>query len=295
MNKEVIDSYLNSLRELNRYSENTVLSYQMDLNEFSHYLDSKNLDYRNLSYDDVRSFSARLNSKDKNSTIDRKISTLRGFYNYLLEQKKVEKNIFKMLPLPKKEKKLPRFFYYNELEELLNTPDITSALGARDQAIIETFYSTGVRVSELLNIKKEDIDFSSRTIKVMGKGKKERLVFFGDYLVQSLTRYLDNFYESLKVDDTHYIFLNSKGKKLTRRGAYYILDRVIKKTSLTKKISPHVLRHTFATHLLNEGCDILSVKELLGHESLGATSIYTHVTDEQIKNVYYKAHPRAKK
>ena len=152
-------------------------------------------------------------------------------------------------------------------------------------------YATGVRVSELVNIKVQDI--TGCEIKVLGKGNKERIVRFGDYAQEALERYLKDGYYKLNVKNSDYLFLNADGNQLTDRGIRYILDRIIKRTSIDKKISPHMLRHTFATHMLNEGCDILSVQELLGHESLSATSIYTHITNDRLKDVYYKTHPRA--
>ena len=193
----------------------------------------------------------------------------------------------------KKEKKLPRFFYYNELEELFQTPRLSTPLGQRDRLILEMLYATGVRVSELVDIKTTDI--SGNEIRIVGKGNKERIVRFGEYVEDILELYLNDAYHELNLDNSDYLFLNSHGGQLTTRGIRYILDRIISNTTLKKSISPHMLRHSFATHLLNEGCDILTVQELLGHESLTATSIYTHVTNDRLKEVYYKCHPRAKK
>ena len=247
-----------------------------------------------IKYNDVHSFLKELNDKkDSNSTISRKISALRGFYKYLLKEEYCEKNPFSLVSLPKKEKKLPRFFYYNELESLLEVSDLSTPLGQRDRLILEMLYATGVRVSELVNIKLNDI--SDHEIKVLGKGNKERIVRFGTYALEILDMYLKDGYKKLNVKNIDYLFLNNRGDQLTTRGVKYILDKVIDKTSIDKKISPHMLRHTFATHLLNEGCDITSVSELLGHASLSATAIYTHVTNDRLKEVYYHTHPRAKK
>ena len=198
---------------------------------------------------------------------------------------------FILIKTPKKEKRLPRFFYYNELEELFKVPDLKTPLGQRDRLLLEVLYATGVRVSELVNMKITDI--YRNTVKVFGKGSKERVVYLGEYALKILEIYLKDGYLKLNKKGSLYLFLNNNGGKLTRRGVSYLLDKIIVKTSVNKKISPHMLRHSFATHLLNEGCDILSVQELLGHESLSATSIYTHVTTDRLKEVYFKAHPRA--
>ena len=199
-----------------------------------------------------------------------------------------------MINLPKKEQKLPRFFYYNELEELFAACDTSTSLGQRNLAILEVLYATGTRVSELINIKLEDINFSEKQIKVLGKGNKERIVFLGEYAVDALEDYLNDGYLFLNKYNLDYVFLNHLGNKITRRGIEDILTKLIKKTSIDKKISPHMIRHSFATHLLNEGCDLESVQEMLGHESISATAIYTHVTDDRIKEIYFKAHPRAR-
>ena len=223
----------------------------------------------------------------------RKISSLRGFYKYLINNKVIDSNPFSLVSLPKKERHLPRFFYYNELEEMFQVPKLNTALGQRDRLLLEMLYATGVRVSELVNIKVSDIN--GEEIKVLGKGNKERIVEFGDYAESILELYLKEGYKHLNVKKSEYLFLNNRGGKLTTRGVRYILDNIINKTTIDKKISPHMLRHTFATHLLNEGCDLLTVQELLGHESLTATSIYTHITNDRLKEVYFKCHPRAKK
>ena len=176
---------------------------------------------------------------------------------------------------------------------MFQVPKLNTALGQRDRLLLEMLYATGVRVSELVNIKVSDIN--GEEIRVLGKGNKERIVEFGDYAESILELYLNEGYKHLNIKKSEYLFLNNRGGKLTTRGVRYILDNIINKTTIDKKISPHMLRHTFATHLLNEGCDLLTVQELLGHESLTATSIYTHITNDRLKEVYFKCHPRAKK
>ena len=174
-------------------------------------------------------------------------------------------------------------------------PDTRTALGQRDLLILEMLYATGVRVGELVSIKVKDIDFSNRHIIILGKGNKERYVNFGEYCEDSLNEYLSDGRISLNSKDSEYLFLNNNGGELTERGVRFILDKLIKQTGINKNISPHMIRHSFATHLLNEGCDLLTVQKLLGHESIKATQIYTHVTTDRLKEVYYHSFPRAKK
>lgn len=282
------------LKYQKNYSIETINSYHIDINEFLEYLDSESIIYKNVNYDDIRFYLMFLNNKNNNnSTISRKISSLRSFYKFLLNKNIIKSNPFTLINLPKKEKKLPRFFYYNELELLFSVPDLSTPLGQRNRLILEMLYATGVRVSELVNIKISDI--SSNEIRILGKGNKERIVRFGDYCDEILSKYLRDGYKKLNINNLDFLFLNNDGNKLTTRGVRFILDNIIERTTLEKKISPHMLRHSFATHLLNEGCDILTVQELLGHESLTATSIYTHITNDRLKEVYYKCHPRAKK
>lgn len=288
-----LEDYLNYLEYQKNYSKHTIESYKQDIVEYLEYLDEKHIKLLKVKYDEIRAYLKYLSDKkDINSTISRKISALRSFYKYLQNNNKIENNPFSLINLPKKEKKLPRFFYYNELEELFNTPKLNTPLGQRDRLILEMLYATGVRVSELVNIKISDI--SDRTIKILGKGNKERIVRFGEYCEEILKMYLNDGHYKLN-SSSEYLFLNNSGGQLTDRGVRYLLDKIISKTTIEKKISPHMIRHSFATHLLNEGCDILTVQELLGHESLTATSIYTHVTNDRLKDVYFKTHPRAKK
>ena len=289
-----LSEYLEYLKYQKNYSDETIHSYSIDIEEFLDYINSECINICEVGYDVVKAWLIHLDEKkNKSTTVSRKISSLRGFYKYLINNKVIDSNPFSLVSLPKKERHLPRFFYYNELEEMFQVPKLNTALGQRDRLLLEMLYATGVRVSELVNIKVSDIN--GEEIKVLGKGNKERIVEFGDYAESILELYLNEGYKSLNVKKSEYLFLNNRGGKLTTRGVRYILDNIINKTTIDKKISPHMLRHTFATHLLNEGCDLLTVHELLGHESLTATSIYTHITNDRLKEVYFKCHPRAKK
>lgn len=294
--EKTIHNYLDYLKYQKNYSDYTIENYHRDILEFFDYLDREVLDYKSVVYSDLRFFLMYLKDekKDKNSSIDRKLSSLRGFYQYLANEGVVSNNVFSLLNGPKKEKKLPRYFEYNELESLFEACDLSNALGQRDRLILEMLYATGVRVGELVSIKVSDINFSSRTILILGKGNKERIVPYGDYCEEILKLYLKDGYLSLNNQNSPYLFLNARGGKLTERGVRYLLEEIIKKTSVQKNISPHMIRHSFATHLLNQGCDLMTVQKLLGHESIKATQIYTHVTTDRLRSVYQNSFPRAR-
>lgn len=291
-----LQDYLEYLKYQKNYSDYTIQNYERDILEFFDYLDKESLEYQSVVYSDLRFFLMYLKDKkkDKNSSIDRKLSSLRGFYQYLANEGVVSSNVFSLLSGPKKEKKLPRYFEYNELETLFNACDLSTPLGQRDRLILEMLYATGVRVGELVSIKVSDINQSSRTILILGKGNKERIVPYGEYCEEILKMYLKDGYLSLNTKNIPYLFLNYHGGQLTERGVRYLLEEVIKHTSIQKNISPHMIRHSFATHLLNQGCDLMTVQKLLGHESIKATQIYTHVTTDRLRNVYQNSFPRAK-
>ncbi len=294
---EQLEKYIDYLQYEKNYSNYTAESYKGDILEYFDYLLKENIKYNKVEYSDLRFYLMYLKDekKDSNSSIDRKLSSLRGFYNYLANNGIISSNVFLLLSGLKKDKKLPRYFEYNELEELFKIPDLRNPLGQRDRLILEMLYATGLRVGELVHVKINDIDFSRKTILVLGKGNKEREVTYGEYCDDILQLYLSDGYKILNKNKEPYLFLNSNGGIITERGVRYVLDQIIKKTSLNKSISPHVLRHSFATHLLNEGCDLLTVQKLLGHESISATQIYTHVSTDRLKEVYYNSFPRAKK
>lgn len=290
---ENLERYLEYLEYQKHYSTYTVDNYRMDLEEFFVYLEEEGISYLDLEYSDVRLYLMYLKDtrKLKASSIDRHLSALRGFYEYLEKEKKTKVNAFSFIKGPKKDKILPHYFEYNEIEELFSVNDMSKPLEVRNQLILELLYATGIRVSELVNIKLSDINKEERKIRIYGKGSKERYALYGDYAADVLDVYLTKVYPSLHRHGD-YLILNSHGNKITPRGVAYLLDEMIKKTSIHKNISPHMLRHTFATHLLNEGCDILSVQELLGHESLSSTQVYTHVSKERLKEVYESCFPR---
>ena len=292
-----LELYFDYLKYQKNYSDYTIENYKEDILEFIDYLKTESLTYLDIEYSDIRFYLIYLKEKrnNDNSTINRKLSSLRGFYKYLCNNGIIKYNVFKLVSGRKKSQKLPRYFEYNELEELLKVPDITKPLGQRDRLILEMLYATGIRVGELVNIKLKDINFNSKNIIILGKGNKERYVPYGEYCEEILNKYINDGYKILNIKSNEYLFLNNNGDQITERRIRYILDQIIKKTSINKNISPHMIRHSFATHLLNEGCDLLTVQKLLGHESIKATQVYTHVTTERLKEVYYQNFPRAKK
>lgn len=296
MEKE-IDRFIEYLKYQRNYSDFTCNNYKKDLNEYNSFILSNKINYKNMDYNDAKEYVIYLNKKnDAKSTISRKLSSLRTFYKYLVLNNKVESNPFLLVSSPKKEKRIPKFINYNNMEEILNVPNIKTKEGQRERVILEVLYASGVRVSELVNIKLKDIDFSNKNILIFGKGSKERLVSFGDYALEYINLYLKEgrnlLLDGVKSD---YLIVGKKSEKLTTRRVEQIIDDIIKRTSIKLNITPHMFRHTFATHLLDNGCDLLVVQELLGHASLSSTEIYTHVSNEHLREVYLKCHPRNKR
>ena len=228
------------------------------------------------------------------TSISRKISSIRSYYKFLHKEYNVRDDAFQSLFHPKREKKLPHFFYEEEMVQLFEGNKGTDSLSVRNIAILELLYATGIRVSELTSIELRHIDSSYGVVRVMGKGRKERYVPVGDYALAAIDDYMQNSRPKLMKKTSHsFLFVNSRGEHLTTDGVRYILNQMLKKAAINSTIYPHMLRHTFATHLLNNGADLRSVQELLGHSSLSSTQIYTHVTKEHLRKTYMNAHPRA--
>ena len=286
-----LSEFLEYLKVVKKHSDNTIINYQVDILEFNDFMKGKILGISKEDVNDYLNYMYEMNASK--STISRKLSSLRTFYNYLISNGIVSTNYFSLVKNPRKDKSLPRYVNDSDIDKMFTIPDTRKPIGQRNLVIIRMLYATGVRVSELVNIKIKDINISERTIRILGKGSKERIVIFGINTSRELKKYLDDGRRKLDVRNSEYLFLNKDGNRLSDRYVRKIIDDIIVKASISMHVSPHMLRHTFATEMLNNGADLVSVKDLLGHESLNTTSIYTHVSDEMIRKVYDKAHPRA--
>ena len=288
---DYINKFLKYLSVVKKYSDYTIKSYEIDLLELYDF----NTNLLHITNKEVREYLDFLYSKKlKRNTISRKLSSIRSFYNYLLNEEIIKVNYFKDVSKIKKDGSLPKYIKDNDLEKLFNSFNKENPLEQRNLLILEMLYATGIRVGELVNIKLNDIDHYNKSIKILGKGRKERIVFYGSFCEDILELYLKSGRKDLLKSSNDYLFLNKNGTRLSSRYIGKMIDNVIRKCEIEYHISPHTLRHTFATDMLNAGADLMSVKELLGHSSINTTSIYTHVTNEQIKKVYAFAHPRSK-
>ena len=291
----MIDTYIKEFIEYliidKKYSENTVKSYNNDLKIFNNYI---NKQINNINENDIKNYIKYLNKKNDNTkTISHNISTLRSFYKFLLIEKKVNKNPMEYIELPKTKKSLPKTLSIEEIDKLLDIK-LKDAFSYRNKAMLELMYSSGLRVSELVNVNIHDIDISNCIIRIMGKGSKERIVPLGDYAIKYIEIYLREYREKLvKRELNDYLFLNNHGKKMTRQGFFKILKQITKEKGIKTEFSPHTLRHSFATHLLNRGADLRSIQEMLGHSDISTTQIYTHVSKEKLKENYNNFHPHA--
>jgi integrase/recombinase XerC len=297
-----IKAFLEYLKFEKNYSQNTILSYEDDLLQLNRFF-SKHFNTDNYSLSEVDNVTIRLflgdlieNGLTKKSVV-RKLAAVRSFYKYLLKHKLVSNNPTTNIVTPKVPKKLPSFLDEASMAKMMELPDTTGIEGLRDRALLEILYSTGIRMNELIQLSLNNIDWANETIKVIGKGNKTRIIPFGRKAKAALKTYLEQrqeiFSNKTKSDFKQYVFLSNRGLQLYPKGVYNIVSYYINLVSDVEKKSPHVIRHTFATHLLNRGADLRAVKELLGHESLSTTQIYTHVTADRLKRIYKQAHPKA--
>jgi len=290
--------FVNYLRYERNMSPETIRAYEKDLHQFLRHFsrgDGEPVNPAELTSLQIREYLAHLKEKNyEKTTVVRKLATIRSFYKCLLRKGLVTGNPLTDIPTPKVEKKIPHFLGVDEVEKLLNAPQGNSFQSIRDRAILETLYSTGLRVSELTSLNVEDIDFTGEVIKARGKGRRERMVPVGSFALQAIKRYVDLRAQVPHINekDPSALFLNRFGDRLSSRSIRKIIDKYIKVTGLSEKTSPHTLRHSFATHLLNRGANIRMVQELLGHKHLSTTQIYTHITTDAMKRAYEEAHPR---
>ena len=286
---ELIIKFIKFLKTERNYSPHTISNYQRDLKFQTSFLKDRRID-RTAAREYLLALEKKRYSR---RSIARKLSSARSFFRFLMREKLVKQNPFENLLTPKLPKKLPNFLYPEELKSLLEAPDPKSSQGLRDKAILEVIYSTGLRVTEVIKINMNDIDFDEGEIKVLGKGAKERIVLFGSHARAALHRYIKEGRPLLlSVKKVPALFVNRRGGRLTPRSIERMIVRHSKKARITKKVTPHTLRHSFATHLLSGGADLRMVQELLGHVSLSTTQVYTHITKERLKEVYDSAHPR---
>lgn len=299
-NQRQINLFTEYLQIEKNASSYTIHFYQSDLHSFKAFLKREgDMSWKEVDYPIIRVFLTELYDQQlSRRSVSRKLSSLRSFYRFLEREGHVESNPFLHVSLPKQENPIPSFLYEEELDKLFHVSNIDEPLGQRNQAILELLYATGMRISECVSCKLSDIDLELGTVLVRGKGRKERYIPFGSFAREALKHYIYNGRNSLLQKsgmDTGSIWLNAKGSPLTDRGVRLILNKMVEKAAMTIHVHPHMLRHTFATHMLNEGADLRSVQELLGHEHLTSTQIYTHVTKDHLKNVYMNSHPRAGK
>ncbi|GAB4224831.1 MAG: site-specific tyrosine recombinase XerD [Francisella sp.] len=292
MSSSIIESFLDNLWLEHGLSQNTISSYRNDLKilqKYYSYTDVVNLNYDQLyeflSYRSKNGYNSRSNS--------RMISTLRKFYNWLHSTNQINNNPTTKLELPKLAKSLPKDMTESDVEKLLQAPDTTDNIGIRDKAMLELMYATGLRVSELVDLNTHDVDLNIGVLKVMGKGSKERIVPIGEYAIEYLNKYIN---ESREVFAKNFkenaLFISKHAKRITRQSFWHRIKKYAISAGINTEISPHTLRHAFATHLLNHGADLRSVQLLLGHSSVSTTTIYTHISQKRLQKIYQKNHPR---
>ncbi|HNY09968.1 MAG TPA: site-specific tyrosine recombinase XerD [Candidatus Wallbacteria bacterium] len=293
----LVDAFLNYVAVEKGLAANTIESYSQDLNQFNKFLkDLGVIEIKDLTKQQILEFMGRMKELGKRpTTISRKITTLRNFFKFLVRERTIEIDFSKYFELPHIYKKLPEVLSITEVTNLLNAPDVNSVLGLRDRAMFELLYASGLRVSELLGVESADLNFELGYLNVFGKGSKERIVPVGVTALEWCRKYLDEGRSKLvdSVKHTSLMFLNRDGAGLSRQGFWKIMKQYAQVAGITKKLSPHVIRHSFATHLLENDADLRSVQEMLGHSDISTTQIYTHISNKTLRDVYKRAHPRS--
>jgi integrase/recombinase XerC len=299
--ESTVKTFLRYLNAERNYSAHTCAAYEDDLRQFSGFL-HQHFEGRSYSLNDLDNVSIRLFLGEclekglSKSSVARKLACLKSFFKYLQKTKVLRANPAANVAAPKVDKRLPQYLDEQSVSDLMHQPDVSTTIGIRDAAILELFYSTGIRLSELINLRISDVDFQSGTIKVTGKGSKQRIVPFGRQAQLTLRSYFGKRHElqsNSNVGAADVVFLSKRGKRVSPKAVNVLVNNYIGRVSEIGKKSPHVLRHTFATHMLNRGADLRAVKELLGHESLSTTQVYTHVSVDRLKKIYAQAHPKS--
>ena len=287
---DLFDKFLTYLRIDKGYSENTISSYKNDLEKFLQFNKDKSIN--NISNDDLKNYVKSLKQEKLNEkSISRNISCLKSFYKFLVIEKYVTNNPSDAVFIPKIKKSLPKILTEEEVLKLLDIK-LNDSFDYRNKAMLELMYATGLRVSELVNLKLQDLDLNQDIVRTMGKGSKERIIPIGDYAKEYLEIYIYNYRGTmLKKNINEYLFLNNHGKKMTRQGFFKIIKKIAKEKGIKTELSPHTLRHSFASHLLKYGADLRTIQELLGHSDISTTQIYTHITNEELKKNYENFHP----
>lgn len=288
------NDYIDYIKYEKKLSEETIKNYKYDLKQFNTYIKENNItDINKIKTKDIENYLKHLRNLNS-KTISRKITSINNFFIFLLKEKRIDHNPCEFIDRPKLNKTLPDTLSEKEVESLLNIP-LNTIYDYRNKAMLEILYGCGLRISELVNLTTRDVDFENAIIRCIGKGSKERITPINDYVIYYLKEYLERRPLLIKKETTDYLFLNNHGKKMTRQGFFKNLQKILKEKGITKYISPHTLRHSFATHLLNGGADLRSVQILLGHSDISTTKIYTHISNEKVKKDYKNFHPRSNK
>lgn len=298
MINRAIDDYIVFLTVEKGASRNTIEAYSNDVRKFANYLEEEQINrWTEVDHTTVRGYLAMMqNEQLTNTTRARNVAALKSFFRFLYMEKYTEYNLGEILDTPRKEKILPKYLTIEEMERLLEAPDITTPHGCRDKAMLELLYASGLRVSELITLKLSDISFEMAYVRCFGKGAKERIIPLGRYALTALEQYINICRPKVNNNwQTDTLFLNKDGKGLSRQGFWKLIKKYGKEADIQTDITPHVLRHSFATHLLSNGADLRAIQEMLGHADIATTQIYTHLLGEQMLDVYKNAHPRAKK
>lgn len=295
--KDALSEYKQYLIVEKGLSKNTIYSYLRDLIAFSNFIGEEYEinQIENINKEHIHLYLKELSKTNCTNSISRKLVSLRMLYIFLVKENIVKENLMSSFTLPKRDKKLPIVLSQEEIIEILDGIIVCDAISSRNRCMVELLYATGMRISELLNLTLKDLNIKMGFIKVIGKGNKERMIPIGSYVGEILEQYINDYRAEFNIKNDSLLFFNKHGQRLSREEFYSILQTIVNSTSITKKVSPHTFRHTFATHLLENGADLRSIQELLGHSDISTTTIYTHISNQKIRSEYQQFHPRIKK